>query len=594
MKMQNGKKRTKEHFNDLLLPIIFTLCVLPFMVYLAEYDYGYSKYTWHSDNSTMQDLYTYYRAIFFLIIVFFAVVILAFWFGLYREKIKRLHIFLSLAVYAVFVMLSAVFSVNPKAAWLGNFVDYEGAFVLIGYCIIGFYAYQLMDQEKDYRSVTRAVLVMFACMSVVGWFQVFKHDLLNYEWVQRIVMSDELYDVYGGTVEDVFSGNNVFLTLYNPNFAAVFLVMFTAVFAVFLLGAKSRKERILFGAFLLDALILCWFTYTRAALVALAVVAVLFVLCMAGRKGGRMLGYMLLGGGVLLVLLFVADAALGGKYVKRLLDEPKDNRLEAVLTTAEGVEITYEGETYVFALREEGDAGQGTLEAYRMDGTVMDLAMTAEGDYLLPFSENCYANVITWEENAQMIFLIDEKTMQFEKRAAGYYYYTEWGKLDSMVEIPHVDFHGLEYLGSGRLYIWSRVLPLLKNYLIVGSGPDTFAEVYPQNDYVGKLIYAENAGRIMERAHNDFLMRWVQTGFLSLLALLVFYVLFLRKCYLHYRGCALETTRDKLGFGCFLGCVGYLVCCFFSDSTLYTTPVFYVFAGIALAAASAEADTIKK
>ena len=158
----------------------------------------------------------------------------------------------------------------------------------------------------------------------------------------------------------------------------------------------------------------------------------------------------------------------------------------------------------------------------------------------------------------------------------------------SMQKVAAVDFHGYEYLGSGRLYIWSRVLPILKRYIFLGSGPDTFAEVYPQNDYVGKLVYAENPGRIMEGAHNDYLMRWVQTGLLSLLALLVFYGMFIRKCFRYYRQCGLSTVREKLGLGCFLGCIGYLVCSFFSDSTLYTTPIFYVFAGIALAAADGE------
>lgn len=583
------KKKAHEHWNDLLLPVIVTLCAMPFVVYFAEYDYGYSKYTWHSDDSVMQDFYTYYRCMFFLVVLFFTVVILAFWIGLYRERMKPVRLFAPLAVYGVFVLLSAAFSDNLKAAWLGN-LNYEGAFVLIGYGVMGFYAYQIMERETDFRSVGRAVFVMFVPMSVIGWAQVGKHDLLNYDWVQRLVMPDALYEYYGGSIEDLFTGNNVFLTLYNPNFAAVFLVMAAAVFAVFFLGAKTVKERILCGVFLLDALALCWFTYTRAALVALAAVSMLLVLCMAGGKGGwrrRMpLRRMLFCGVLFLSALFAVDYVLGGKYIGRLFDEPKDNRLESILTTMEGVEITYDGEAYLFSLTGEGDAC--TLAAYDGDGAELSLTETGNGDYLLPFSEECYATVFNWDGNAQMIFLIDEITMQFEKRAAGYYYYTEWGKLDSMVEIPHVDFHGLEYLGSGRLYIWSRILPMLKYYLVLGSGPDTFAEVYPQNDYVGKMIYAENAGRIIERAHNDFLMRWVQTGFLSLLALLVFYALFLRKCYLYYRGCALDTMRDKLGFGCFLGCAGYLVCCFFSDSTLYTTPVFYVFAGIALAAAGSD------
>lgn len=35
------KRKTAGHFNDLLLPVILVLCVLPFVVYLAEYDTGF-------------------------------------------------------------------------------------------------------------------------------------------------------------------------------------------------------------------------------------------------------------------------------------------------------------------------------------------------------------------------------------------------------------------------------------------------------------------------------------------------------------------------------------------------------------------------
>lgn len=110
-----------------------------------------------------------------------------------------------------------------------------------------------------------------------------------------------------------------------------------------------------------------------------------------------------------------------------------------------------------------------------------------------------------------------------------------------------------------------------------------FAEAYPQNDYVGKILYAGSARRIIESTHNDYLNRWVQTGMMSLVSVLVFYALFFKKCFFYYRHCILDTKRNQLGLGCFLACVCYLVCCLFSDSSLYTTPVFYVFAGIALA-----------
>ena len=47
----------------------------------------------------------------------------------------------------------------------------------------------------------------------------------------------------------------------------------------------------------------------------------------------------------------------------------------------------------------------------------------------------------------------------------------------------------------------------------------------------------------------------------------------------------LSDMRTRLGLGCYLGCICYMTGSLFNDSTLYTTPVFWIFAGIALASA---------
>lgn len=566
MKRKNTGKKKKQHFNDLLLPIVAVLCILPFTVYLAEYDYGYSGYLWHSDNSIMQEFYAYYRSIFFLVILFFVLVVLAFWLAIDREHIKKSKIFLPLFVYGIFALVSGLCSDNLKAAFRGNYVSFQGFFVLAGYCLMAYYTYQMMRQESDYRSIMHAIMVMFVPMSIIGWLQVFHLDLLNFEWVQKLLMPDALFEAYGGAVEDTFTGNNVFLSLFNPNYAAIFLVMFSCVFLIQFLTAREKREKVMAAVFLIDVLVLCWFTYTRAALTAFAVVAVLLIVIMGKSRGRKAVLYTALSGAALLVLLFVVDAAVfDGKFAGKIIDEPKSDKLESVLTTEDGVTITYDSDTCILTMED-----------------------VSEGEISLPLSGECYADLLDWDGEELLIVQLDDISLQFAEREDGYYYYTEWGKMDRMVAIPAADFHGYEYLGSGRLYIWSRVLPMLKHYIFLGNGPDTFAEVYPQNDYVGKTVYAENPGRIMEGAHNAYLMQWVQTGLVSLLALLVFYGMFLKKCFSYYKKCSLETMQDKLGFGCFLGCVGYLVCSLFSDYTLYTTPVFYVFAGIALAAAFSE------
>ena len=243
---KNRSKQSKKRFHDLLLPVIFVLCLMPFVVYLAEFDYGYSKYLWHSDNSMMQDFYVYYRSAFFFVVLFFVLVILAFQFAIDKAYFKRDKIFYPLIAYLAFALLSAICSINRKAAFLGNLSE-QGFFVLAGYVLIAYYTYQTIREEGDYTSIFHAILVMFVPLSLIGWLQVFKKDPLGWDWVQHLLMPDELYEMYGGTVEDIFTGNNVFLTLYNPNYAAIFLVMFACVFFLFFLTAQEKKEKVITG-----------------------------------------------------------------------------------------------------------------------------------------------------------------------------------------------------------------------------------------------------------------------------------------------------------------------------------------------------------
>lgn len=582
---KKAKKKEKQYFNDLLLPIIFTLCILPFTVRLKEYEYGYSKYAWHSPESVMQDLYTYYRMWFFLIIVCLAFVVLIFRMGLYKEKSKPVKIFIPFLVYLGFAALSCVFSVNPKAAWLGNFVDLEGFFVLAGYGIIAFYTYQIMETERDYAAVLKGVEISFVIMSVIGWMQVFMKDPLQYSFVQKLIMSEEYYEYYEGEMYSVFTGNNVSLSLYNPNFAVIYLIMFACVFAVNALLAESRKQRIVSAILLADALILTWFTYSRAGLVALLIVAVLFAVIYIKRKDGKKLKFILYaaGGAVVIAVAFIAVdlTAFGGHYMNRLIDEKKDNQLKSILTTSEGVEINYGEDSFLLQIAEEGE--QEVLNVIDTENNICATLRDEEDSYLLPISTECEIDYFEWDGENSIFVSMYDNLLTFTKRDSEYIYVTTWGKEDQMVEVDHVDAGGLEYLGSGRVYIWTRILPMLKKYLLVGSGPDTFAEVFPQNDYSGKLVYAENPARIMERAHNDYLMKWVQTGLISVVALLVFYILTLKKGYRFYKdGKWACSTKNLLALGCLLGCVAYMVCGLFSDSTLYTSPVFYVFMGIVL------------
>ena len=185
-----------------------------------------------------------------------------------------MKIFIPLAVYAGMILLSTLLSVNMGASFTGNFYQFQGVLVLLGYLVFCLYAYQVMEQEKDYKTIWYGIVAVFIVMAVLGIFQIAKKDLLDFAWMQRLVMSKEQFAEYGGTLETIFSGNNVFLSLYNPNYAGVFLTMLAPVFAVMCSSEKEKKKKIFYGILCAGCLILIWFTYSHSTFFALLVVLV--------------------------------------------------------------------------------------------------------------------------------------------------------------------------------------------------------------------------------------------------------------------------------------------------------------------------------
>ncbi len=150
-----------------------------------------------------------------------------------------------------------------------------------------------------------------------------------------------------------------------------------------------------------------------------------------------------------------------------------------------------------------------------------------------------------------------------------------------MGEAESLGFKDKEKLGSGRGYIWSRTLPLLKNSLIWGYGPDNFTIEFPQDDYIGKIRTSyDGSNRIIDKPHNMYLQLATNTGVLSLLAFLVlsgFYIVQSLSTYIQINK---KNHISFFGAGIFIAIFGYLVASFFNDSVAGVTPVFWVLLGI--------------
>jgi len=144
-------------------------------------------------------------------------------------------------------------------------------------------------------------------------------------------------------------------------------------------------------------------------------------------------------------------------------------------------------------------------------------------------------------------------------------------------------FDGRERFASSRGYIWSRTIPMLKDTMLIGHGPDTYAIEFPQYDYVGKLNAFPNHRMIVDKPHNMYLQIGVNTGVVSLLALLALYLMYFIDSMKIYFKRDINSFLDYVGVGAFVGIMAYLAAGMFNDQIISVAPLFYSMVGLGLA-----------
>ncbi|HEY8500724.1 MAG TPA: O-antigen ligase family protein, partial [Clostridia bacterium] len=154
------------------------------------------------------------------------------------------------------------------------------------------------------------------------------------------------------------------------------------------------------------------------------------------------------------------------------------------------------------------------------------------------------------------------------------------------IEYPETfGFKGSESFASGRGYIWSRALPLLKKAVLLGYGPDTFTYIFPQNDIAGKLNYGA-IWVIIGKPHSWYLQIALGSGILSLAFLMCFIVWFIVNALKFLLKSDIiqkdidEERRERMIMCAILSAViGYLVTGIFNDSVVAVSPIFWMMLG---------------
>ncbi|WP_243450240.1 O-antigen ligase family protein [Desulfosporosinus sp. Sb-LF] len=590
------KKNSDINYNwYLLLPLMFLLTVVPLIVYLKVVPLTGASFDFWTGQKENLDFFSYYKMVWILISSILAVVVLALvvmFYGL--DRIKGSYYYIPIAVYAFFVILSTEFSQYTDISLTG-FVDrYEGMYVLLAYMAVLFVTMNLVNKEQHIKVLLGALFTGAIIIGIIGVFQYGGYDFFKSAFGKNLILP-AAYKQMADKLQFQFAKHMIYATLYHLDYVGSYMAMlFPLSFTLFVLTRRGWLKAFFAGFTLLMAV--NWLGSTSRAGMLGGVIALVILMIMINKYILRNWKYFV-GGFVILGLIvfglnYMSKGYLGSRIGSLVSDAAKitgstgkdDSKANSLLqglvikgnqatlvTPTETLKFAVNGDQITFMDRDDRPIG---MKFEQSTGKV-DLQDDRYKDYLLKLGKFNNMNALQLEKGILKLnfSLANNQVALLNSK----------GQVVNIQPVEKWGFEGKELLGSSRGYIWSRSIPLLKHTLFVGYGPDTFAIYFPQNDFMGKFYaYYGDMWQVVDKPHDLYLQVGINTGIISLLALLsLFIAYFVRSSMLYFRN-DYSDFASRAGVAIFVAVCGYLGAAFFNDSIVSVAPVFWVLLGLGI------------
>ena len=581
----NSIKNKKDLQWYYLLPIMFIVAVIPLMVYakLINLD-DFEKLNWKGGETNI-DFFSYYKSIVFAASVFVSIILLLLLRVSGEVKFKKTKYYIPVCVYILFVMISYFMSDYEVVARRGFVEQFQGVWVMVAYGLVVPSLINYIQNEKHVKLLIGAYIFIGVFTAVIGIGQYFGHDFFRSDFGKYLILPESLHHI-AETLEFKFEEREIYATMYNTNFVGSFADILLPVATALFMYSKGLKKTALAGVFFALMEIVWIGSNSRAGMVGF-ILGMIFIVALY-RKKIKKLGILLVLG---IVVMFGLNTLSSGEVFDEFLslslsresekleeESDEDVRMEDIRFFDNSIEIITEYETLRITV--DGDR----FSFY--DGDGKKLGVKTEGE-LIMFADEGYSNhklTVNADKGRFKVNVYQQEFMLYLTKEGGFTMRGSGGVVGTTDYPDRLEFmDGYERFATSRGYIWSRSIPLMKDTLLVGNGPDTYAIVFPQKDYVGKMNAYDNESIVVDKPHNMFIQIGVNTGVVSLIALLsVFLMYFIDSMKLYWKR-DVKTFLDHMGIGCVIAMVSYLGAGFFNDQIISVAPLFYVVVGLGIA-----------
>lgn len=569
------------------------MAIIPFISYLKIMILDNSiKDVFGDSNGIYIDLFLYYKK---NIIVFFAVFIILFFIGErifpdYKleyplKKINYRKVIICIFIYSFMVILSYIFSDYKALSYMGSPTDGEGVLVLLAYMLILLSGINYFYNEKSIKYLEKSIFILISILILLSGIEFFYKPIFEIPFFQNFLAAKEYSEIIK-SIKNIEYTDMVSLTLYNPNyFGGLCILLFPIIMNLFI-NEENKMKRVLF-AFLSSGLIFCVFSSKSTAAIYVMILESIFLIIYSRRKIYKYLkfniGYLTLIIVISIILNFISgnkllNVALKGLKNSSSIENSREKfYLEDINIYGDRLEIIGENNSLNIVINRE-NKNQLSFYDKNMDNIYFN---DVDGVYSFEDSDFKMINVI-YLEYGIIVDIGYNDTMEFYIKDDGFKGVGQNGQVVDSIKREKYILKDLYGLATGRGYVWINTIPLIKDKLLIGSGPGTFAMYFKQNDYIGLMNTHGSTKFIIDKPHSTYLQVAQQTGVISLIAIITIFYIFVKKAFNTFfkKEIYNESHIFSLGFGIFIGIVGFLILSLVNDSIVTVNPVFWVLLGV--------------
>lgn len=583
--MAKKTKARKKRLNIKLMPVYAMAAFVPLIVYMKRIKLSGVLYETWKGFDEYGDFFSYYKAAAIIATAFISIIILSL--NSKKPNLENQKNFIPIAVYFFFALISTIFSEHIQVALWGFTERHEGFLVIFSYLIMCFYTAYIIEKEEEINKVILCMGASCVIIGIIGLFQYFGKDFFQTGFGMKLIVPPE-YHQYIDNIRFSYEKGIITSTLYNPNYVGSYSCMLLLVSIGFFYGTKNIKRRIITGILFCGSAFVLWLgSMSRAGMVGGFAGLLVFVV-LNWRKLIKEWKFTASIASYLFILYLLMNAAAGGKVTKEfdMINPLKENeRIEQAKSVLYIEEITAKDNWLVIKTSKEAftiikDDNEGGITFVDADN------MPIESDFnglTYKLKDNTYAG---YEINAYKDNYYDMKIYDYTIRLKyenGFKGVTTAGQTIKIENAEQLSIlKGREAFGSGRGFIWSRSVPMIKQTIIKGHGPDTFAIYFPQWDIAGKINGLREPNRVVDTPHNMYLQIAIDTGLISLIAFLLFLCIYVYNSIKNY---IVSDRKEELVLNSAVFCavISYCVAGLFNDSVVSVAPVFWVLLGLGIA-----------